>query len=204
MSVQCNRQAACVPECNKCDYAWNWNSAIATHSFLHPARSTSKEKSILVIMCNHLHPERNNMVTIHEETLSARRGATWQLKWWPLNKYCLKLMLSNGLEHVFRRAAKRTRRKSQSNYSVFLLGMLLQFDTLLLSLHLSFSLLFLNTFLFLPSHFSVHQRKLEMQEHIVTVGCFHLHSHLWHGQAWATSALRLKLGDAWLWTNFFF
>lgn len=64
----------------------------------------------------------------------------------------------------------------------------------LLSLHLSFSLLFLNTFLFLPTS-SFIKRKLEMQEHIVTVGCFHLHSHLWH-----------SIGDstyAWLWTKGF-
>lgn len=110
---------------------------------------------------------------------------TWQLNWWPLNKYCLKLMLSNRLQHICR--------ESRSNYRTFYLARC--FDTVLLSLHLSFSLLFPNTFLFLPSHFSLRQRKLEMQEHIVTVGCFHLHSHLWHGQAWATSAP---------WTNWFF
>lgn len=81
-----------------------------------------KKKSILVITCSHLCPGTNNMVTIHEETLSERRGATWQLNWWLLSKYCLKLMLSNRLKHVYRPAEKRTRGKSQSNYSTFYLA----------------------------------------------------------------------------------
>ena len=119
---------------------------------------------------------------------------TWQLNWWPLNKYCLKLMLSNRPRaHV--QASRETHTQEITVQLQCLSFGTLRFDTVLLSLHLSFSLLFPNTFLFLPSHFSLRQRKLEMQEHIVTVGCFHLHSHLWHEQAWATSAPRLKLGD---------
>lgn len=43
-----------------------------------------------------------------------------------------------------------------------------------------------------------------MQEHIVTVGCFHLRSNLWHGHARATSAPRLNLSDSRLRTKLFF
>lgn len=121
MSSQCNKQAACVPECNKCDYAWNWK---LIENWLLPRDHFASctlhfKKSILVIICSHLCPGRNNMFTIHGETLSVQRGTTWQLNWWPLNKYSLKLMLSNRLEHVYRRAEKRTRGESQSNYSIF-------------------------------------------------------------------------------------
>lgn len=86
-------------------------------------------------------------------------------------------MLSNKLKHVYRASREAHRQEITVQLQRFLFGML-RFDTVLLSLRLSLSLLFLNTFFFLPSHFSLQQRKLEMQEHIVTVGCFHLHSHL--------------------------
>lgn len=162
-------------------------------TILHPARSASKKKSISVIICiiSHLRPGRNNMLTIHKETLWEQRGTTWQLHWRPPNKCCLKLMLSNRLEHVYGAG-----RETHAQDITVQLRRFFFLARPSFSLHLSFSLLFLNTFLFLPSHFSIRQRKLEMQEHIVTVGCFHLRSHLWHGQVWATPGLRLKLGES--------
>lgn len=51
-------------------------------------------------------------------SFGAAWNSGWQLNWWPLNKYCLKLMLSNRPGHVYRRAHK----KSQSNYSAFYLA----------------------------------------------------------------------------------
>lgn len=82
------------------------------------------------------------------------RWTSWQLNWWLLSKYCLRLMLSNRVEHVYRRTEKPTRGKSHSNY------IKLRFHTVVLSLHLSFSLPFLNTFLFLLSHFSIRQGEI--------------------------------------------
>lgn len=52
------------------------NSAIATCSFFYAACSTSEK---LVIICSDLCPGTNNMVTIHEETLSVQRGTSSQL-----------------------------------------------------------------------------------------------------------------------------
>lgn len=110
------------------------------------------------------------------ESLSARRRTNW----WPLNNCC---WLQTRVQ------ASTKSRKSQSNYSVFSLAGL-RFDEVCLSHFFSLT----PPSSFLPTS-PLCQRKLEM--HIVTVGCFHLHSHFWHGQAWAPSAL----GEAWMWTK---
>lgn len=91
--------------------------------------------------------------------------------------------------NVQRREEKHTDRKSQSNYSAFNLACRVLTRSCFLSYFFSLTpSSSLPLFLPLsPSRSSFQRRKLEMQKHIVTVGCSHLHSHLWHGQASATN-----------------
>lgn len=132
------------------------------------------------------------------------RGATWnkedRLNWRPLNKHHWELMLS--VSNMHRRQAE----KHQLSNSVQLQSSLFGsqwIDRVCLPLPLHLSPLFLNTlpFFYIPTSLF---RKLEMQEHIVTAGCFHLLFHLWHRQEWPTSALQLELGDLPPWTKIFF
>lgn len=113
-----------------------------------------------------------------------------------LTKHCLRLMLSNGPKHVLGRADETHTEETRSPITSLFIWHAAARHAPSFHLHLSFSLLSLNTSLFLPSflpsHFSARQRKLEMQEHIVTVGCFHLHSRFWHGRTRPTSARQIK------------
>lgn len=113
-----------------------------------------------------------------------QRITTCQPKWWPLSKCCLKLMLSNGLEHEHRQEIT-----VQLLCSTFFIVHAALTRYSFLSVWISHFFSLTPSSFFPPSHFSVRQRKLEIQEHIVTVGSSHLRSHLWHWQALATWAL---------------
>lgn len=155
------------PDFNKCDYAWNWK-------LLQTLNNWPTWTSYM------------NVIIINKKSLWEKNGPL------AVNKLRLKLMLSSRPEHVRRRADETQEITVQLHHVLFGMLPLLPFFP---PLHLSFSFLSLNTSP-VPSYpISVlNKRKLEMQEHIVTVGCFHLHSHLWHGHTWATLASQPKCG----------
>lgn len=107
-----------------------------------------------------------------------------------------------SVSNMHRRQAEKHQLSNAVQLQSFLFGRQWT-DRVCLPLPLHLSLLFLNTFPFFYIPTSLF-RKSEMQEHIVTAGCFHLLLHLWHRQEWPTSALQLELGDLPPWTKIFF
>lgn len=145
---------ACVPEYNMCDYAWNWKLCYCHMIVLHSAHPTSETH-----LCN-----------------NSQTNGPWIKS--------LQLMCPNTLACLYIDSPQTHSATNRSPITALL------FTTLSFWHRPPFSpsvflTSFLNTFLFLPSFLPTAlfiRKKIEMQEHIVAVGRFCLHTHFWRGQ----------------------